>query len=214
MRRCLYFIFITIFSLTFFTILMNAQIIEKNHPFVLVNFNNNELLTTLNTPMGVFNFNPKDPEAYCKSKIIKDKDLHKKGYYLQVDYDVYSSKDAFSGVWINLNNLNFNFFKEIQIYLKGDKKLNFNDKIKLELKDNQGNKAIYIIKDITSNWHLFKIRKEDFEIQNIFNWSNLKEMVFVFEDWRFNIKVGRYYLDDIIFIPKNDTHITIKDLKQ
>ena len=127
-----------------FPIFLNASFVDKNHPFLLANFDNGKNISSINAPFGHFDFNPDEKEAYCRLKFIKDDDLHKKGYHLQIDYDVFSTQPAFNGVWFKLDGMDFSIFKELKIKIKGDCEKDFNDKFKIELKS--GNEKVeYII---------------------------------------------------------------------
>ncbi len=176
--------------------------------YILVSdFNNKRLINNLGGMFGWFDFNPKDKNAYCKIKFIKDKELHFKGNFLRVDYDVFSPKIAFNGLWFKLKSLDIRDYKSLRFRIKGGIYRGIPDKFKIELKS--GGKKIYFIFDnekseygkIMTKWSFITIPLVKFKHEaGYFNMGKVDELVFVFEDNRMNVKEGRIYLDDIVFV--------------
>ncbi len=190
----------------------NAVFTEKK-PLVLFDFDDRAPVNNIGGMWGVFDFNPSDRDSFCRTSYKKDKDLHKKGYYLKVTYDVDSPQASFNGLWTKLNGIDLSKFRAISMKIKGDKNRGFTDFFKIELKDKE-NKIEAYIEDITDQWQTFVIPFDEFEgpVEDI-NWKNMNELVFaVFEDWRFKVKVGRLYFDDIAFIPKKGVKVKFSDI--
>ncbi|MBU1076451.1 MAG: hypothetical protein KKH98_04120 [Spirochaetes bacterium] len=189
------------------------EIFTSKNPLVLMDFNYREPVTKYGGMWGIFDFNPHDRNAFCRSSFAKDKDLHKKGYYLKVTYDVDSPQAAFNGVWIKLNGIDLSKFSAISMKVRGDSEKGFTDFFKIELKD-KTSKIEYYVEDITDQWKEFILPFEEFEgtVEDI-DWKNMIEFIpCVFEDWRFKQKTGRLYIDDIQLIPKEGEKVLLKDI--
>ena len=123
-----------------------------------------------------------------------------------------SPKTAFNGLWTKLNGINLKNFGAISITIKGDSKKKFNPFFKIELKTKKS-KITANIEDITDKWQKIVIPFEDFEGDiDEFDFSKLDEFTMVFEDWKFQEKVGAYYIDDISFMPKKGKKVKFKDI--
>lgn len=189
------------------------QVYTTENPLVLMDFDGRQPVTLLGGMWGVFDFNPTDRNAYCRSSFSRDKDLHNKGYYLKLSYDVDSPQAAFNGIWVKLNGMDLSDFDAVAMKVRGDKEAGYSDFFKIELKD-KATKIEYYIEDITDQWKEYVIPFADFlgTIEDM-NWKNMNEFIpCVFEDWRFKQKTGRIYLDDIRFIPKKGKKVNHKDI--
>ncbi len=194
-----------IFVLVFFIIgnfsFIRAQVLVSD-------FNNKKFINNLGGMFGWFDFDPNDKDAYCRVKFIKDKELHFKGNFLRVDYDVFSKKTAFNGLWFKLKSLNLKPYKNLMFRIKGDVYKGIPDTFKIELKA-KGKVVYFIFKNdnkedygkIGLKWSFIKIPLVKFKHQSgYFDFSSVDELVFVFEDSRMKVKEGRIYLDDIMFV--------------
>ncbi|MBU1076450.1 MAG: hypothetical protein KKH98_04115 [Spirochaetes bacterium] len=189
------------------------EIYTTQNPLVLMDFDNREPATKHGGMWGIFDFNPHDRNAFCRSSFAKDKDLHKTGYYLKVTYDVDSPQAAFNGVWVKLNGIDLSKFYAVSMRVRGDMEKGFSDFFKIELKD-KTTKIEYYVEDITDQWKEFILPFEEFEgtVEDI-DWKNMHEFIpCVFEDWRFKQKTGRLYIDDIQFIPKKGEKVTLTEV--
>jgi hypothetical protein len=151
-------------------------------------------------PLGEFGAWDKDPNDFTQtcydsfSPIVK---RGEKGYSLRIDYDVDSPNPAYNGIWFKLGNVDLRDYKYLVLCVKVDKKRGFTKHFKIELKNNYGEKGIFYLTNITDNWKQYKIPLNKF--MGISNFDKLKELVFVFEDWRVTKKEGTIYVDDIYF---------------
>ncbi|MBN1898224.1 MAG: hypothetical protein JW827_05575 [Spirochaetes bacterium] len=181
-------------------------------PFILFHFNKKENINSVNGGYGAFDLNPHDLDAYCRLSYKRDNDLHKQGYHLRVSYDVESDEPAFNGFWTKLQGIDLSKFEAISLKIKGVKEKGFSDFFKIELKD----KSIKIetdIENITSGWQTIIIPFKNFQGDlEDFDFSSLNEFTMVFEDWRLKKKVGRYYIDDISFIPEKGVAVEFGDI--
>jgi len=189
----------------------NDSFSEKK-PFILFDFDNRKSMSNVGGQAGIFDFDADDPEAYCRIGTSKDEDLNKDGFYMKISYDVDSTKPAFNGWWTKLNNSDLSKFDAVSFQIKGDKEKGFSDIFKIELKD-KSKKIEAIVEGITDEWSTIIIPFYEFEgdIEGV-DWSSMKELVIVFEDWRLKQKEGRYYIDDISFIPKTKEKVTYKEI--
>ncbi|MBN1898189.1 MAG: DUF3131 domain-containing protein [Spirochaetes bacterium] len=176
----------------------------------LFDFDEQGSVNNLGGAYGVFDANPEDKDSFCHVQIVKDTDLHKKGYYLKISYDVDSSQAVFNGLWTKLNGADLSPFRGISLNIRGDGEEGFNDFFKIEVKS-KGVTIESVIEDITSKWQKIVIPFDEFEGPvNMIEWNNMYEMTLVFEDWKFRQKTGTYYIDDIMFIPKDGAQIDYK----
>jgi hypothetical protein len=183
-----------------------ADMLSGKKPLVLCSFDDKKMMNAVAGQMGVFDGDPQDSEAYCRAGFEQDSDLHKAGFVMKLSYDVNSSKPAFNGLWMKLNGMDFSKFKAISFNIKGDKEKGFSDLFKIELKD-KTKKMEYIVEDIKDSWKNYVIPFADFDGDQI-DLTKGNEFVIVFEDWRLKTKEGRYYIDDITFIPKDGSTTT------
>jgi len=94
----------------------------------------------------------------------------------------------------DLNNMNLKNFKFLSFRVR---KSNFLDNIhlRIEFLNNFGEIGSFYLSNISNRWNEFKISLSDFK--NISDWSNVKKLNFILEEWNTNNKVGKIYFDDI-----------------
>lgn len=189
------------------------DVFTTNAPFILFDYDNRITTNTLDGSSGSFDFKPEDENAYCNIKYEKDKDLHLEGSHLCITYDVSSTETAFNGWWTKLNYVDLSEFGALSIIIKGDLSKGFSDAFKIELK-NQTQIIEYIVFGISDQWQEIVIPFHNFEGDlSSFKWKKVEELVIVFEDWRVWPQEGRYYIDDIKFIPLKNKIIKYKHIK-
>lgn len=189
----------------------NDKISSKN-PLVIFDMDKWQTVNNLGDAYGAFDANPNDKESSIRLTLKKDKDLHKKGYYFKVTYDVESSQVSYNGVWTKLRTLDLSKFKAVALTIRGDKEKGFSEIFKIEIKDKKTKIEGYI-EDISDKWKKCILSFEDFQgpVEDL-DYKNIKEFVFVFEDRVMTKKTGRYYIDDIIFIPKKGAVVKYSDI--
>ena len=69
--------------------------------------------------------------------------------------------------------------------------------VKVVVKNRKNETAVYFAKDIFSKWKRFSIPLSEFEA--ITDWTNLKEISFVLEEWNIEKKKGMILIDDVSF---------------
>lgn len=153
---------------------------------------------------GTWSINPNDKTQGCEMDIVRLPDvMGKESFVLRIDYDVAAATPAFNGLWMELNKLDLSPQDEMSMLIKGDETRGFTTQFKLELKNAKGERAIYIVRDITDKWQRIVIPMEKMRmIDSISDWSNMTELVFVFDDLNVSYKEGTLYIDEIAFTSK------------
>lgn len=138
--------------------------------------------------------------GYVREKVVKDPDPVR-GDVLDIEYDV-SKPGDFSGVWIKFQSPNFqpNKWSAVSFWVKGDAKIGFTQKLKVELKLREANwgwRTIYIANIASDRWQQFRLRLNDFE--RIDSWDSSDEFILTFENREVTAPKGKIYLDHIAF---------------
>ena len=168
---------------------------EKSKNLIIADFNTGRKPSNIGGDFGAWDKDPKDFDEICLISFSKTMRLGDKGYSLRVDYDVDSPRPAWNGVWFKLNNLNFDPFNTLNIWLKGDKLKGYTTVFKIELKNSRGEVGKYYVTGISNEWKKFSIPFEQF--LGITDFSRMRELVFVFEDRIATKKTGAIYVDNI-----------------
>jgi outer membrane protein OmpA-like peptidoglycan-associated protein len=209
---CLLFIFVLLAGAVQYQL---DDLFTKNRNFILHDFDSKSKNNSLYGGNGLFAFDSTDRESKCQASFIPDDTLHKKGYHLVLTYDVDSPIPCFNGWWTTLLYADYLKLKAISFMIRGDAAYGFSDTFKIELKDIKNRKIEYYIEDITNEWQKYTILFEDFSGNlETFDWYNTKEFVVVFEDWKFKTKEGKYYIDDIEFLTKEDQTPTFSEISK
>lgn len=192
---------------------MHTEFSSKN-PLVIFNFDKCRKKSNLiGGSYGQFDVNPDDENAFIKLQFKKDRDIHKKGYHLKVTYDVESDRPTFNGIWTKLKTLDLSRFEAVSLKIKGDKKRGFSSKLRIEIKDNQPKKIVTTLDYISDKWKNYIILFDNFDGDpDDLDYKNIKEFIIIFEDWLVTKKTGRYYFDDICFIPKKGVVVKYSDI--
>jgi len=117
------------------------------------------------------------------------------GYSIRLDYDVDSPNPAYNGFWMKLNGEDATAYNTLNFYVKGDAKLGYTKRFKIELKDMTNKPSAYIVSGVTDQWQKISIPFEKF--RRIENWNALNEIVFVFDDINSTPKTGGILIDQV-----------------
>ena len=117
------------------------------------------------------------------------------GYSIRLDYDVDSPNPAYNGFWMKLNGEDATPYNTLNFYVKGDAKLGYTKRFKIELKDMTNKPSAYIVSGVTDQWQKISIPFEKF--RRIENWNALNEFVIVFDDINSSPKTGSILIDQI-----------------
>lgn len=156
---------------------------------------------------------PISPGASCISSLTSDTNITfgRSGSSLKLDYNV-TDTDSYAGYYSLLGGQDLSAYKYLSFWVKGSTGGEF---FKIEMKnnlaDNNRNHAAVYITDyldggVTTAWQKVVIPFDAFA--NINNWTSMKELTIVFEQWQhnhynaYNIKSepsGTLYIDNINF---------------
>lgn len=130
---------------------------------------------------------------------------------LGVDYDIDSPNPAINGLYFKLNDnvqrtRDISSYKYISLWIRGDRLKNFPKMVQLEIKRIKSlhEAERVFLKNITEEWQSYIIHFDEFDpwIDNdkIKNWASIEEVVVTFSDEDLDVKMGRIYIDDIMFL--------------
>jgi len=165
---------------------------------VIADFDRGQPPNNLGGGYGAWNYDPEDGTQGCY--YFDEPDDYKdpvNGFCLRLDYDVQSERPAFNGFWMKLKGLDVSKFDKLHFWVKGDEVGKFTTRFKVELKDQQGRRAVYPVNDVTVEWQEYVV---DFKnTRSEVNWEKLEEFVVVFDDIVATVREGAIYLDHISF---------------
>lgn len=164
---------------------------------MIADFDTGDKPNNLGGDFGTWDKDPADETQKVEMLFEKEDAAGKDGYCVKLVYDVRSPRPAYNGMWMKLGGIDAKDYKTLNIFIRGDKKNDFTDRLKVELKDRTGKPSRYIIRDITGEWKKFSIPLEKFRHVN--DWSDLREFVVVFDDLNSRPKEGAVYIDNISF---------------
>lgn len=181
-----------------FCLMANAQ----SKIVVVADFNKGEKPTNLGEDFGTWDKDINDSTQGCKMSFAKEDALgEKNGKSLQLDYDVDSPNPAFNGLWLKVSQAQVADFDTLSFYLKGNAEKGFTAKIKIELKDKKGGKAIFFVENITDKWQKFSVTLETRSFDKD-QPTPFEEFIIVFDDINSRPKTGRINIDQIEFSKK------------
>ena len=161
-------------------------------------FNAGSKPNCLGGDLGAFDFMPNDFSQSCLEAYDPGVKMGDSGFSMRLDYDVDSTNPAYNGFWTKLNNFDASHFSKLIFWVKGNQEYGFTDVFKVELKNGSGETGKYYVKNVTAKWQMIILPLKDFAFINDF--SDLVELVFVFEDRIASKKEGTVWIDDIYFV--------------
>ena len=164
---------------------------------MVADFNNGTKPNNLGGDFGCWIKDPADPMQGCAEAFDAKDRYGSKGYALRLIYSVKSTKPAFGGLWMRLNDLDASRFGALAFRVRGDAGMGYTKTFKVELKDMADQSSHRYVNDVTDQWQDVVIPLAEFE--GMANPRKLKELVIVFEDTTATAKQGVIYLDDIRF---------------
>lgn len=189
------------------------DVFSRTNLFVLFDFDQRNKNNSIGGESGTFENNVYNTQSYCRFSFKRDRDLNYTSYYMALDYDVASSLPTFNGWYTKLNGIDLSSFEAISLTIKGDPNTGFSKIFKIELKDSYTS-ILTLVEGISNEWKTIVIPFHKFikESDEKIDFKQMQELVFVFEDWRLKKKIGRYFIDNILFIPKKGKNIKFKDI--
>jgi hypothetical protein len=166
---------------------------------VVGDFNTGEPPNNVGGTYGTWNHDPNDDSQGCfYFHEPEDSQKQPDGFSIRLDYDVQSKNPAFNGFWIKLAGIDVSEFNALSFWVRGAEDGKFTTRFKVEVKDDQGHRAIYPVQGVTAEWQEISI---DFKKtkQSEMNWKKMTELVVVFDDIVATYKEGTVYVDQIAF---------------
>ena len=197
-----------------------TQIIEEKNQkslldeIIIADFNNppenkgDAVYSNQGGQYGVWDLDPYDDTQTCILAFSYD-DVFKNGYSIELTYDVDSPRPAYNGFWLKLMGEDFTRYNTLNLYIRGDEIIGFTKRLKIELKDFEKT-AAYVIDNITHEWQKFSIPFEKY--RRIKDWSNMNELVIVFDDIVSKPKTGIIYIDHITI--SKEPVLSLKDRRR
>jgi hypothetical protein len=164
---------------------------------MVADFNSGTKPNNIGGDFGAWIKDPNDPMQGCVESFDAKDRYGNKGYALRLIYSVASTKPAFGGLWMRLQDLDASRFDAIAFRVRGDAGMGYTKAFKVELKDAVDQSSRYYVNYVTDQWQDVVIPLSAFE--GMANRRKLTEFVIVLEDTTATAKQGVIYLDDIRF---------------
>lgn len=145
---------------------------------------------------GAWNKDPNDTTQGCVESFENVEKFGDNGMSLRLDYDVDSPAPAYNGFWIKVKDLDLSKYQYFNFYIKGDSEKGSTRVIKLEIK-NSNEVGRFLYSGVTNEWSLAKIALSDF--RGLRDWTDVTELVLVFDDMNSKPKMGTLYVDNVFF---------------
>ncbi len=175
-----------------------APATAKANELVIADFDTGDKPNNIGGDFGGWDKDPNDESQGTQMSFdTDDSQGDASGYAIRLDYDVDSPNPAYNGFWMKLNGEDATAYNTLNFYVKGDAKLGYTKRFKIELKDMTNKPSAYIVSGVTDQWQKISIPFEKF--RRIENWNSLNELVFVFDDINSSPKTGSILIDQITF---------------
>lgn len=170
---------------------------EAGNEFLIADFNTGEKPNNIGGDFGAWSKDPTDFSQGCSESFDSVNRRGTTGFSMKLDYSVDSKNPAYNGFWMFLQNFDASKYDNLALWVKGDGKIGYTTVFKVELKNASKQVGRYYVTNITDGWQDIVVPLKDFK--GITDFSNLSELVIVFEDRIASNKKGVIYLDDIRF---------------
>ncbi len=166
----------------------------NSNELVIADFDTGDKPNNIGGDFGGWDKDPNDESQGTQMSFdTDDSQGDSSGYSIRLDYDVDSPNPAYNGFWMKLNGEDATPYNTLNFYVKGDAKLGFTKRFKIELKDMTNKPSAYIVSGVTDQWQKISIPFEKF--RRIENWNALNEIVIVFDDINSTPKTGGILID-------------------
>jgi hypothetical protein len=177
-----------------FGAIAHAATAPAANELVIADFDTGDKPNNIGGDFGGWDKDPNDESQGCQMSFdTDDSQGDSSGYSIRLDYDVDSPNPAYNGFWMKLNGEDATPYNTLNFYVKGDAKLGYTKRFKVELKDMTNKPSAYIVSGVTDQWQKISIPFEKF--RRIENWNALNEIVIVFDDINSNPKTGGILID-------------------
>lgn len=177
--------------------LVAAREPSSGSELMIADFNSGTKPNNIGGDFGSWIKDPNDPMQGVIDSFDRANRYGSTGYALRLIYSVESTRPAFGGFWMRLQNLNAAKFDNLAFRVRCDSKMGCTSVFKVELKDAVDQSSHFYVRGVTDQWQNIVIPLKSFE--GITNFTRLKEFVVTFEDSTSTAKRGVIYLDDIRF---------------
>ncbi len=177
-------------------VLLSLTASDNDALLLLADFDNADKINNLDGIYDTWAKDPGDATQSCGMTFSEEHRMGDKGYALRIDFDVDSPNEAYNGLWMRLEGKDLSSYKTLELDIQGDKEISFTHQFVIEIK-NEKQSSKFTVSGIKDEWKHFVIPLKRFS--GITDWSNMTEIVFVFEDKICDIKSGRIYIDNMAF---------------
>jgi hypothetical protein len=185
-------------ALSFCTPWTPAAAGDRTHSELMIaDFNSGTKPNNVGGDFGAWIYDPNDPMQGCIEAFDRADRYGDSGYSLRLIYSVDSTKAAFGGLWMRLQNLDASKFDNLAFRVRGDAKMGYTSVFKVELKDSLDQSSHYYVRGVSDHWQDIIIPLK--ELEGTANFRKLKEFTIVFEDTSATVKRGVIYIDDVRF---------------
>ena len=168
----------------------------ESNELMVADFNTGDKPNNIGGDFGAWDKDPNDTTQGCKMSFDQDDAKGEAGgYSIRLDYSVDSPNPAYNGFWMKFNGEDATPYNTLNFYVKGDAKVGYTKRFKIELKDMTNKPSAYMVGGVTDQWQKISIPFEKF--RRIENWNALNEFVVVFDDINSSPKKGSILIDDI-----------------
>lgn len=175
---------------------------ETEHTLLIADFSAEDNINNLGGGYGTWNQDPNDATQGCYYfSEPEDFESEDSGFSARLDYDVQSDRPAFNGFWLDLKGTDATDYDSLTFWVRGARAGNFTRAFKIELKDKKGKKAVYPVQDIRSEWTKVEIDMK--ASRSDVDWTNLNQLVIVFDDILATHREGTIFVDQIAFEKKH-----------
>ena len=164
---------------------------------LVADFDSGEKPNNIGGDFGAWSKDPTDFSQGCTESFDSVNRYGTKGFAMKLEYSVESKNPAYNGFWMFLQNLDASKYDNVAMRVKGDAKVGYTTVFKVEVKNAAKQVGRYYVTNISDQWQDIVIPLKDFK--GLTDYSNLTELVIVFEDRIASNKKGVIYLDDIRF---------------
>lgn len=173
-----------------------AQDFDFQEKTVICDFDTCETVNNLGENYGVWEVNEQDKSQFCRSDYVVDYDViqNEERRCFKLTYDVESSTAAYNGLWMQLGYLDMTPYEYLIFYVKADRELGCTERFMLEFKNVSGEVSKVLVQGIGSSWK--RIRVPLLKLKGISDWTEMNEIVIVFDDRKVTKKVGALLIDD------------------
>ncbi len=177
-----------------FGAMAHAATAPASNELVIADFDTGDKPNNIGGDFGGWDKDPNDESQGTQMSFdTDDSQGDATGYSIRLDYDVDSPNPAYNGFWMKLNGEDATAYNTLNFYVKGDAKLGYTKRFKIELKDMTNKPSAYIVSGVTDQWQKISIPFEKF--RRIENWNALNEIVVVFDDINSTPKTGGILID-------------------